>query len=83
MGGLFSSPSPSPPVIVSYPSAVAAEPSAAAVAAQASQDTAAKTAAAAEVESVKKRKGFKSTILTGPEGLSSPPGELLKQKLGN
>ena len=82
MGGLFSSSSPRTPVVVSYPEAEAA-PSPEAVVAQAAQDTAAKEAAAAEVEKIKKRKGFKSTILTSPEGLTSSPGELLKQKLGN
>jgi len=38
-------------------------------------------AARLQRERMKKRRGFKSTILTGPEGITSDP-DLLKQRLG-
>ena len=40
-----------------------------------------KEAARLERERMRKRKGFKSTILTGPEGITNDP-DLLKQRLG-
>ena len=46
-----------------------------------SVDTATKEAALAEEEKMKRRKGYKSTILTGPEGLTTAPSTL-KTTLG-
>ena len=44
-------------------------------------DARVKAAAAAEARKLKKRKGFMSTILTGPEGVEEP-ATTLKTKLG-
>ncbi len=69
MSGLFSSPK-MPPVIT--PTVTPPTP----------DDSAVKEAAARETAALKKRKGAASTILTGPEGLTTTP-TILKEKLGD
>ncbi len=67
MVGLFSSPKKPSPILTTpiIPS----------------KDPAIAEAASREVEALTKRKGMKSTILTGPEGLQTQPS-VLSQKLG-
>jgi len=68
MSGLFRK--PSPPVIYQQQAAPITE---------ATPDV--KEAARLEAERMRKRKGFASTILTGPSGLTKDP-DLLKTTLG-
>ncbi len=69
MGSIFSKPK-IPEPIAPPPAPVAA-----------SEDTAAKEAAAREAENIRKRKGYASTIKTSEQGLTAPP-TVLKETLG-
>lgn len=68
MASVFSKPKMPEPIIVAAPPV-------------SKDDTAIKEAAEREAERIRKRRGMKSTIMTGPQGLTTQP-TVLKEELG-